>query len=137
MGNAANVQFIVQTEPWRGGQGRPRNSIDPIWANDTLVQCAATVADLEWEPGTPWWWCRKCGKCSNLSYLEHFKVETPEYYYDLSLSHFLRRRQTQGLQAAEANNQAMHIMGVVLRVAASMPPVAFEKLVDNILQLGE
>jgi len=137
MGNAENVQFVVQTEPWRSGQGRPRNAIDPLWANDTLIQCDATIDDLEWEPQTSWWWCRKCGGCSNLHYVEHRVVETPKHYYDLSFSQFMKRRSTQGFPSAEAEEQAFHIMGVALRVAASKQPEAFAGLVDGILQLCE
>lgn len=135
MGNATNVQFIVQTEPWRGGQGSPSSSIDPIWANDTVTQCEATVDDIEWQLGTTWWWCRRCGKCSNLQYLEHYIVEAPKQYYDLSLEQFLKRRETQGFPSAEAEDQALYIMGVALRVAASKRPEAFAGLVDSILRL--
>lgn len=137
MGNAANVQFIVQTEPWRSGQGMPRNSVDPIWAHDTITECSATHEDIEWEPETGWWWCRKCGKCSNAHFLEHIVVESPKRYYDLSLEQFMRRRSTQGFPSAEAEDQALHIMGVALRVAASKRPEAFARLVDDILQLSE
>lgn len=136
MGNAANVQFIAQTEPWRCGQGMPVSSLDPIWAHDSIEKCAGTINDVEWEPGTEWWWCRKCGKCSNAHYLGHYIVETPRHYLDLSYKQFMTRRRTQGFPVAEAEDQARHIMGVALRVAAADRPESFGRLVENILQLG-
>lgn len=137
MGNAANVQFIVQTEPWRTGQGLPVSSVSPTWAHDTIIKCEATVDDIEWEPSSSWWWCRKCGHCSKSHYLEHRVVEAPKQYFDLSIDQFLRRRSTQGLPSAEAEDQALHIMGVALRVAAAQRPESFARLVESILQLGE
>lgn len=135
MGNAANVQFIVQTEPWRNGQGMPRSFLDPIWADDTIIKCSATIHDLEYEPGTNWWWCTKCGKCSSAYFLEHYIVEAPRRYYELSFNQFIKRRSTQGLSNEEAIDQAYHVMGIVLRAAASKRPEDLIKLAEEILQL--
>lgn len=137
MGNAANVQFLAQTEPWRLGQGAPMNCMDPIWAHDTTQKCTGKAYDIEWEPGTEWWWCRACGKVSNSHYLEHYVVEEPGRYFDLSLAHFMERRKTQGLPVAEAEDQAHHIMGLALRVAAAHRPEALARLMDSVLRLGE
>ena len=136
MGVAENVQHIVQTEPWRNGQGRPKTSIDSIWAKDTLTLCGADADSIEWEASGSWWWCRKCGHCSNAHRIEHYTVESSERYYDLSLDQFMTRRETQELGEDVAVNQSLHIMGVALRVAASHRPEEFAGLVDKILELA-
>jgi hypothetical protein len=111
--------------------------MDPIWAHDPIQMCSGTVDCIEWEPGTEWWWCRKCGKCSNSQYLVHYVVMTPGHYLDLSYAQFMARRKTQGFPVAESEDQARHIMGVALRVAAANRPESFAKLVSSILQLSE
>lgn len=137
MGTAANVEFIVQTEPWRSGLGKPRNAIDPIWAGDTVELCPANEDSIEWEPDSDWWWCRQCGHCSNLHYLVHHVVESPRAYYELSMKQFLTRRKTQGFPSKEAEEQAFYIMGIALRVAASERPEELSRLADKILRLCE
>ena len=137
MDSAQNVEFLVQTEPWRAGQGRPRNMLDPIWASDTLVRCESTVDQMQWEAESGWWWCRKCGHCSNLHYMVHYVVESPKAYHELSLQQFFARRETQGFPYTDAHDQALHIAGVALRVAASKRPEEFAKLVDDILELAD
>lgn len=136
MGVAENVLFIVQTEPWRNGQGRPKNSIDSIWAGDSLELCGSDADTIEWEASGSWWWCRKCGHSSNATVLTHYTVETPQLYRDLSMTHFIKRRGTQGLSDEVAMDQATHITGVALRVAASHRPSEFAGLVDKILELA-
>lgn len=138
MGNAADVQFIAETEPWRRGLGRPRSIIDPLWSGDTLLECSATVDDIEWDvTGRPWWWCRICGHCSDLTYLKHYVVETPQTYFVMSEQQFMTRRATQGFPTAETQAQAQYIMGVVLRIAASKPPEQFGRLIESILRLAD
>lgn len=110
--------------------------VDPLWAKDTLlIKCEATTDDLMWEATSDWWWCKLCGHCSNMYHITHYIAEVPKTYYDLSLAQFLTRRGTQGLPERCAEEQACHVAGVALRVAASKRPEEFAKLVDSILAL--
>lgn len=137
MNDAVNMELLVQTEPWRNGQGRPRSSIDPIWADDTLTICEATTDELMWESNSNgWWWCTKCGHCSNMHNTTHYIVESPEVYHQKSLTQYYKRRTTQGFPKQEAHDQALHIAAVALRVAASKRPEEFAKLVDDIIALA-
>ncbi len=136
MGNAIDVQYVAQTEPWRTGLGRPRNLLDPIWADDTIETCHATPDDVEWEPETSWWWCRRCGHCSSAHFLQHRVVESPVEYHELSLNLFFARRAEQKLPADVAQAQALYAAGAVLRVAASKRPEEFEALLQTILELA-
>ena len=136
MDSAHNVEYLVNTEPWRSGQGRPSSQVDSIWARDTLVVCDASTDKLQWEAESDWWWCRECGHCSNLHVITHYIAESPSHYYNLSLEQFYRRRETQGFPQDDAVNQALHITGVALRVAASKRPEDLAKLAQDILALA-
>jgi len=137
MGSAANVRYLVQTEPWRAGQGRPSSMVSPMWAKDTMVVCSASVDELEWESNTDWWWCLRCGHCSNMHNNMHYVVESPESYHKLSLEQFYKRRTTQEYPKREAHEQALHIAAIAIRVAASKRPEEFAKLVDDIIALAD
>lgn len=137
MENAVDMELLVRTEPWRNGQGRPRNNLDPIWASDTLIICDATVDSLVWETSaTGWWWCLECGHCSSMHNTTHYIVESPEIYHQKSLEQYYKRRATQDFPEQEAQQQALHITAITLRVAASKRPEEFAKLVDDIIALG-
>lgn len=138
MGSATNVQYLVKTEPWRGGQGRPSSMVSPMWANDDLIVCLASVAELEWEANSSgWWWCLRCGHCSNMHNITHYVVESPERYHQLSLSQFYKRRDTQKFPRHDAHDQALHIAAIAIRVAASKRPEEFAKLVEDIIALAD
>jgi hypothetical protein len=116
---AAGVRKLVQREPWRAGQGRAKNALDPSYFSTPMVQCEGPV---EWEKDEKWWWCRSCGYCGCYSRLTHFAPELPDTYYTKSLDFFYRQRASQGLTVQQAKEQALHLMGIALRMAAAMSP---------------
>jgi hypothetical protein len=111
--------------------------MSPLWASDTLGICQAPIDKLEWESDTGWWWCQQCGHCSNLHSNTHYVAVSPEEYHSLSLAQFYKRRNTQEFPDRDAQDQALHIAAVAIRVAASKRPEEFAKLVDDIIALAD
>ena len=121
MGIARNVRDLVGKEPWRAGQGLPRNALDSLWREDHPI-CLATVDDLEWEENSHWWWCRKCGHCSNAHVIKHRVAEHPDVLHKRALAHFIAKRIEQGMTAEVATQQALHLQACVLKAAADISP---------------
>lgn len=84
-----------------------------------------------------WWVCQKCGYCSCWSNTTHCRPEHPEDYYKESLEFFYRRREEQGLTREQAKDQAHHIIGVALRMAAKLHPEDLARYVDQHLLLSD
>lgn len=122
------VKKLVQIEPWRAGQGRAKNALDPNFFSTQYVRCSG---EIEWENDGKWWWCRACGYCGCFTNVVHFAPELPDTYYQKSLDYFYKQRAMQGLTVQQAREQALHLMGIALRVAASMPPDELCRYVDK------
>jgi len=125
-----SIRELIQREPWRTGQGRPYNALDPTWSKKELPICRGEVV---WEPGGRWWFCRECGYCSCWSQTLHYKAEHPSVGYKRNLEFFYRRRLEQGMTREEAERQAFHIAGAALKAAAMLPPSECGRFVDEIL----
>ena len=131
---AIDVKITLQQEPWRGLQGQPRNCLDPMWAGAERPECKATVDDINWEGETGFWWCRKCGYCSNGQRLGHCIPQNPVDYLRDSKALFTEQRRKQGLSDDEIQLQMDHITGVVLREAAARTPQEFALYIATFLQ---
>ncbi len=126
----SGVDEIAAYEPWRLGQGQPKNALDPTWPGYNPDYCNGEV---EWEGVTKWWWCTKCGYCGWFSRTEHFPVETPLSYLVHSVVFFFRKRQEQGMPALPAAGQALFTAGMALRYAATMPPQELGAYATNLI----
>lgn len=136
MTHAQGVKDLVQREPWRAGQGRPRNALDPAWTGYFNI-CAG---DIEWEQktvgGVRWWWCTQCGYCSFWSNVMHYQVEHPESSYERNLRFFYERRMAQGLDLDTAKAQACHVASMALYNAAKLPPEQLGQYIDSHIMLA-
>ena len=112
------VLKLVLKEPWRIGQGQHVNALDPSWSNIERPLCNG---EIEWEGTSRWWWCRACGYCGCWTVTHHHPIVHPLDQLMNSLQAFTQRRQDEGLTHDEALNQALHVAGVALRYAATMP----------------
>ena len=134
MSNAVDVKQLLTQEPWRGGQGRISNALDPTWHGKELPVCKGNI---EWEKESKWWWCRDCGYCSNWSTPTHYVPDHPSQAYKRNLEFFYQQRAKQGISKKLADEQALHIMAVALKAAAVTHPMLLSKLADRILQEAE
>lgn len=125
------VQEVVSFEPWRTGQGQPRNALDPTWPGYTPALCNGAI---EWEGISRWWWCTQCGYCGFLTRTEHYPVQTPLAFFLHGVVFFFRRRVTQGMPAPVSAGQALFTAGVALRYAAATPPNQLGRYVQNMTQ---
>lgn len=130
--STVSISKLVREEPWRAGQGRPRNILQPGWVKEPT----ACTGEIEYEAGTKWWWCKACGHCSCLHMHTHYKPVHPSDYYKDSLNYFYQERERQGVSKALAEQQAQHVMGVALRMAASLHPEELAKYVDEYVLLS-
>lgn len=121
------VSELVRKEPWRAGQGRARNILHPGWTAEPIL-CGGNI---EYEGSTLWWWCTSCGHCSCLATTKHYRAEHPNDYYKASLEYFYKERARQGVSTTLAEQQAKHVMGVALRMAASLHPEELGRYVDE------
>lgn len=132
MYNAFGVKELVQREPWRAGQGRPKNALDPTWAGVPKIPCDGPI---EWEAEGRWWWCRKCGHCSCWSTVLHEPAEHPVIIFRRGMELFLQQREKQGLNADQAMLQALHAIGMLLKALAMRPPDSLVGFVDRLEDL--
>ena len=119
MSEVSQLQRLSEQEPWRLGIGLPRNALDPTWTpgiGDNLCD-----GEVEWEAGTRWWVCMKCGYVGSAYNTHHKSIQHPTTYFMHSLLFFfLKGRQVQ----AETNTrlcQALFVAGAALRYAAVQP----------------
>ena len=126
------VSELVQREPWRVGQGRPFNALDPTWEGKEPPICNGEVA---WERGGRWWFCQKCGYCSCWSQILHYRAEHPSVAYARNLKYFYQRRRQQGMSQEEAERQALHVMGAALKAAGMEHPSELGRFVDEKLRV--
>jgi hypothetical protein len=125
------LKELIQKEPWRIGQGRPYNALDPTWEGDLAV----CEGEAVWDIDNKWWFCKTCGHCSCWSQTRHYKAEHPATAYQRNLNYFYKKKKEQGLTVQEAELQALHVMSAVLKAAAMLPPSELRRLVDeNILE---
>ena len=110
---------LALVEPWRTGQGRPRNALDPTWEGYDPPFCNG---ELWWEGSTPWWTCTKCGYISCWKQQQHYPIESPLSFFLKGLFSYLKKRREQQLPLTASLNQALFIAGVALRYAAAYNP---------------
>lgn len=126
----SDVEELVKREPWRLGSGQPLNALDPTWTEERSKQCGGGI---EYEAGTDWWFCKKCGCCGNHDFAKkHRAINDPAVYFAQSMEDFLQRRAEEGVSREQALYQMFHVTGVALRYAGSIPS---ERLKDYVQQL--
>jgi hypothetical protein len=113
----SKIEQLVQREPWRRGQGQSRNALDPTWSIARSVRCDGQIG---YEPGSKWWFCKKCGFCGNHGYGHaHRAIHNPTVYLANSINDYLLQREREGVDAETAMEQMVHIAGVAIRYAAA------------------
>jgi hypothetical protein len=126
----SDVAALIEKEPWRLGSGQPVNALDPTWTTERSKPCGG---DIEYETGTKWWWCKKCGCCGSHDFAKmHRAINDPSVYCLQSVEEYLKRREQEGISREHAIYQMFHVAGVALRYAASVPT---EELASYIKQL--
>ena len=124
-----SVRDLVLKEPWRVAQGEPRNILDPTWQGEPTF-CDGKI---DWEGGTTWWWCNKCGFCGCWNRTDHYPAQLDPMKKLLeSIDFYFARRTEQKADLANAQAQALYVCATALRYAATIPP---EHLGDYIQQL--
>lgn len=108
---------LVTEEPWRAGLGEPLGVFDPAW-QQTPEACDGQV---DWEAGTRWWACTKCGHIGRATVTYHIPVMHPSAYLQRALSTFVKQRTEKGLSIQTVIAQAMFTVAVALQYAATVP----------------
>jgi len=126
------IKELVHEEPWRVGQGRPRNILDMSWDPNSWVVCDGEVV---WDKDGVWWYCPKCGHCSRWSQTLHYRAEHPQDSYNRNIQFFYKRRKEQGVSDEVAKLQALHIAGLALKAAAMLPPGELAKFINERLMV--
>lgn len=112
MNDVPQLQELAEQEPWRQGAGLPVNALDPTWEpgpRDLL--CGGEV---EWEPGTRWWVCQKCGFVGSSCSQRHRSAESPISFLLDSIRFFTAKRGN----SQRTLHQMAFIAGTALRYAA-------------------
>lgn len=125
----SDVEELVKKEPWRRGQGQPINALDPTWNIERSREC---TGEIDYEAGTNWWWCKKCGYCNKLSYTtRHKPIRDPFAYLMTSIDEFIK---TVPLENRELRlRQLFHVAGVAIRYAARKSPAELEAYVQQLI----
>jgi hypothetical protein len=116
MSEVPQLQSLSESEPWRLGIGLPRNALDPTWMpgpGDLLCD-----GQPDWEPGTRWWWCTKCGYVGNAFTQKHKPIQQPSVYFLASLFFFMLKRREAAPEYQTRVCQALFVAGAALRYAA-------------------
>lgn len=121
------IEELVKREPWRRGQGQPRNALDPTWSISRSAPCAGKV---RYHAGSEWWECTQCGYMGKLSYQHvHQPINHPYVYLIASVLGYIAQRAKEGVSRDLSIRQMLHIAGVAIRYATS---VKSEELKDYI-----
>ena len=133
MGNATYVEQLVQKEPWRAGQGWLVNALDPTWLGvQDDIECDGTV---EWEKGSKWWYCTKCGYCGFWARTQHKAVRHPYNTLLRNIRFFLKKREEQGYTPQQAILQLAHAAGAVTKLLMEHPPDKLSTLIEKIREV--
>jgi hypothetical protein len=126
----SDVEKLVRREPWRRGQGQPRNALDSTWTVERSRHCDGQPVFVD----NQWWYCNTCGYCDN-QYLTfaHAPVDDPIVFLMREVEAFLAQRQQQGLDRELAIKQACHIASVALRYAGSKDPTSLQDYVKHLI----
>ena len=119
MSEVPQLQRLSELEPWRLGIGLPRNALDPIWVpgpGDMLCN-----GEVDWEGGTQWWVCTKCGYVGSAFTQKHKPVQHPTIYFLYSLLFFFLKRKQDVPVFNTRMCQALFVAGASLRYAAVQP----------------
>ena len=116
MSNVPQLQRLSELEPWRLGIGLPRNALDPTWIPGRGdLPCDGEV---EWEAGTAWWVCTKCGYVGSAVTQTHTPIQHPMSYFLHSLLFFMLKRRPAAPALDTRVCQALFVAGASLRYAA-------------------
>lgn len=127
------TEQMAQRQPWRTGQGASKTALDPSWKPERV----ACKGDIAMEEGNKWWWCKRCGYCGWGLYTRHAAPKHPADLFRRSREYFFERRKAQGLNTEEAQEQALHLQAIVLRVAATLKPEDLKRYIDeHVIPLG-
>lgn len=119
MSEVPQLQRLSEMEPWRLGIGLPRNALDPTWTpgkGDMLCD-----GEAEWEPGTSWWVCMKCGYVGSAYTTRHKPIQHPFTYLLHSLAFFFLKTRKATPSFDTQLCQAFFVTGAALRYAAVQP----------------
>lgn len=119
---------LALLEPWRTGQGRPANALDPTWEGYESTMCNGQI---QWEPGTPWWICTSCGHVSHWKHQQHYTVMNPLSFFLQSLRIYFQRRTAHAVPFSLSLNQALFIAGVALRYSTAYNPTQISNYVQE------
>jgi hypothetical protein len=126
------VAELASFEPWRTGQGQPRNALDPTWSGYDPPLCQGAI---EWEGVSKWWWCTKCGHCGWFSVTNHYPVQSPVSYLLHSMVFFFRKRRQQRVPTLPTIAQALFTAGAALHYAAVTPPNQLGQYVQEHIEI--
>ena len=125
---------LSKLEPWRTGQGAPRNALQMDWTEEPPVCAGDVLFDPIIDGVKTWWRCTDCGYCSCFSNILHFKPDHPQDFYSSGLEFFYARRAQQGLTHEQAKDQVGHLLGSALRAAAKLPAPELGRFIDMMLK---
>jgi hypothetical protein len=109
------IEELVKQEPWRRGQGQPRNALDPTW---NIGRSAPCTGKTKYRAGTDWWECTGCGYLGKLSYRHvHHPINHPHVYLMASILGYIAQRAKEGISRDLSIRQMLHIAGVAIRYA--------------------
>jgi len=112
-----SVQETVSKEPWRLRQGQPANILDPAWQS----QEALCGGEVDWEGGSRWWFCTKCGYCGSATVTSHSIAVHPVDDVTAAIQFFMNKRLEEGLDFELAKNQLLFVAAAAIRYAATVP----------------
>lgn len=135
--SSMSLQTLAQLEPWRLGKGQPRNALDPSWTPSVLNNLCD--GEIDWEGGTGWWVCKKCGYVGSAYFNKHRPVESPAFYFLHSVLFYINKRAEEPSPVsperalADVFQQMLFIAGAALRYAATQKTKDLGKYVDKLV----
>lgn len=115
MNDTSQLQELAAKEPWRRGYGLPVNALDPTW--EPGPRDLFCKGEVDWEAGTGWWVCQKCGYIGNATSQLHRPAEAPLALFLDAVKFFLSKKGN----SEQAHHQMAFIAATALRYAAVHP----------------
>jgi len=109
------LEALALQEPWRQGVGVPTNALDPAWfpsVNDSLC-----LGEVDWEHGTRWWYCKKCGRIGSIYLIEHKPAQNPVTFLLEAVNFFAEMYK----KDSNSLGKMAFIAGTAIRYAAVQP----------------
>ena len=129
MDNAIPIRELVQREPWRAGQVWEIGALDPTWLGVTPPSCDG---EIEWEKGSTWWTCTKCGYCGFWANTQHRAVPDPYHTFARYAVLFLMSRKAQGFTKKQSFQQLAHAFAAVAKLMIGMSANELVRFVERL-----